>query len=71
MWLEPSEGEHIKQQATSETGKSGKYSATRRINMMKKGGQHTPYIPAKKGPKPPGQLGVPWRVEHRLFERRY
>ncbi|XP_071513525.1 LOW QUALITY PROTEIN: uncharacterized protein [Panulirus ornatus] len=70
MWLEPSEGKYVKQQEVSESGKSRGYSATRRISIFKKGSHHTVYFPPKKGPKPPGQLGVPWRVEHRLFERR-
>ncbi|XP_042220209.1 uncharacterized protein LOC121865002 isoform X2 [Homarus americanus] len=71
MWLEPSENDQTKQEATAKTtGSPGRYSATSRINNIKKVGHHAIYTPPKQIPKPPGQLGIPWRVEHRLFERR-
>ncbi|XP_069939837.1 uncharacterized protein [Cherax quadricarinatus] len=68
MWLEPSDS-YVKEEAVKTKGSPGKYSATGRINRIKKG-LNTIYTQPKKIPNPPGQLGIPWRVEHRLFERR-
>ncbi|XP_045603784.2 uncharacterized protein [Procambarus clarkii] len=69
MWLEPSESYAVKQAAPVKTGGSpSKYSATGVITKIKN--RSTPHTQLQKTPNPPGQLGIPWRVEHRLFERR-
>lgn len=52
--------------------RTGSYLDTGRIRTpMACKGQKPSFTTIKKRPKAPSQIGIPWRVEHRLYERRW
>ncbi|KAG0726389.1 Centrosomal protein [Chionoecetes opilio] len=64
-WLKTSE--EVGEEAAEDHQKEG-YRGSGRVVRGRRG-QPYPHIPTRR-PKLPSQLGVPWRVEHRLYERR-
>ena len=69
-WLKTSEVEEETVLDHKKGGGTGGYRASGRVVRARRG-KHFPHESTSRRPKPPSQLGVPWRVEHRLYERKY
>lgn len=54
----------------SPEGKAGTYAATGRNKLKETQGLSEGQETVKKKPSLPRQFGIPWRIEHRLYERR-
>ncbi|KAK8376809.1 hypothetical protein O3P69_010022 [Scylla paramamosain] len=67
--LRTSEVEEKEEAVLDQKGSTPGYRGSGRV-MRARRGKQVPHAPRSRKPTPPSQLGVPWRVEHRLYERR-
>ncbi|XP_063615900.1 uncharacterized protein LOC134789117 [Penaeus indicus] len=71
VWLDLMDSPHGGWQVNkSPEAKAGTYAATGRNKLKETRGLSEGQETVKKKPSLPRQFGIPWRIEHRLYERR-
>ncbi|XP_027224853.2 centrosomal protein of 78 kDa [Penaeus vannamei] len=71
VWLDLMDSPHGGWQVNKNPeGKVGTYAATGRNKLKETRGLNESQETVKKKPSLPRQFGIPWRIEHRLYERR-